>query len=135
LLDLAQLAPEAQADLGVEGGERLVEEEDLGLTGEGARQGHALLLAARELVGVAGLQAGQACQRHHLGDPLAQAPLRPARHAQAEGDVLPHRHGGEEGVRLEDDAHTPAPRGHAVDHVFVEEDLAGVGNLEAGDHP
>jgi hypothetical protein len=40
LLDLAQLRAQAQADLGVEGGQRLVEEQDLGLASEGAGQGH-----------------------------------------------------------------------------------------------
>ena len=41
--------PELLADLGVEGPERLVEEEDPGLDGQRPGQGHPLALAAGEL--------------------------------------------------------------------------------------
>ena len=44
---------EGDPDLGVEGRERLVEEQDLGLEGEGPGERDALLLAARQLVRVA----------------------------------------------------------------------------------
>src|SRR5205823_8831881 len=43
------------------------------------------------------------------------------------------RHGREERVRLEDDAHGAAARRHVVDDTIVEADLARVGPLEAGD--
>jgi hypothetical protein len=45
------------ADLGVDGAERFVEEEDAGLGGEGAGDGHALPLSAGQLVGKAPLES------------------------------------------------------------------------------
>ncbi|GAB3843790.1 hypothetical protein GCM10027610_057110 [Dactylosporangium cerinum] len=61
------------ADQRVERGERLVEEEDLRIDGEGAGQADALLHAAGELVGVQLLAARQPDQVDHLlcaGPPL-----------------------------------------------------------------
>ena len=68
LLDGADLVAERDADLGVERGERLVEEEELRPGGEGAGEGDALLLAAGELEGVAGAEVGEADDAEHLGD-------------------------------------------------------------------
>ncbi len=51
-LDAADLVAQLGAHLGVEGRERLVEQQHLGLDRQGAGQRHALLLAAGELVGV-----------------------------------------------------------------------------------
>ena len=65
---------------GIEGGEGLVEEDDLGIGGQGAGQGDALLLPAGELVGVAAGQAGQADQFQQLVHPACRgAPRGPAR--------------------------------------------------------
>jgi hypothetical protein len=53
-LDRPDLVPEGDSDLRVQGGQRLVEEEDLGLEGERPGKRDPLVLAARELVRVAG---------------------------------------------------------------------------------
>lgn len=53
LLDLADLLPQRDADLCIERGERLVEEQHLRLDGEGAGKRHALLLSAGQLIGEA----------------------------------------------------------------------------------
>ena len=45
--DGVHIGPHGGPEVGVEGGERLVEQDDLGLDGEGAGEGHPLLLAAR----------------------------------------------------------------------------------------
>ena len=51
LLDLANLHAQVLTDLGVQGGERLVQKQHLGLHHQGAGQGYALLLTARKLAG------------------------------------------------------------------------------------
>jgi hypothetical protein len=53
LLELADLRAHLDTDLGVEIGQRLVEEEDIGIEHEGPGEGHALLLTTRELPGIA----------------------------------------------------------------------------------
>ena len=68
LLDGADLLAQRHADLGVERRERLVEEQELGLRGERARQRHALLLAAGELEGIAAAVLRQLDEPQHLGD-------------------------------------------------------------------
>ena len=61
-LDPLQLHLELAAELEVEGPERLVEEQDRGIVDQGPRERHALLLAARELVGLARAEVAQADQ-------------------------------------------------------------------------
>ena len=58
----------ALAQLGVEVGERLVEQENFRLDHEAARKRDALLLAAGELVGIALLEPGEVDQRERLRD-------------------------------------------------------------------
>ena len=65
---------------------------------------------------------------------VARAP-RPRPHAQAEGDVLEHRHVPEERVVLEDEADRPVPRVRAGRILALEDDRTGVGRLEPGDDP
>ena len=102
LLQLADLVADAAAELGVEVRERLVEEQHLRLEDQGARDRDALLLAAGELGGEAGLEAGQADERQAVGGAgRGLAPVE-AGEAQAVGDVLDHRHVREERVGLED---------------------------------
>ena len=134
-----QPAPQLLAHLGVERAERLVEQQHLRLDRERPREGDALALAARQLRGVA---VGQPVEldelqelRHARADlVLGEAP-RARPHAQAEGDVLEHRHVAEERVVLEHEA--DAALSH-VAHGRVlarEQHLAAVGPLEPGDDP
>src|SRR5207244_5663179 len=69
-LDAADGVAQLDADLGVEGAKGLVEQQHLRVTGEGTGERHPLLLAARELAGLATAVAGEADE---LG------PLLPAR--------------------------------------------------------
>ena len=73
-LQLLELGAHALAQLGVEIGQRLVEQQDRRLDHQRARERDALLLAARELVGVAALEAGEIDQRERLLDLLSRLP-------------------------------------------------------------
>ena len=96
------LGPHLAPQLGIEVGQRLVEEEHLRIAHDGAAHGYTLALAARKVAGVA-LQIGRQIEylgglRHLLGDLLLGA----LRDPQAEAHVLCHRHVRVEGVGLED---------------------------------
>ena len=101
-LQLLELDPRLEPELGVEIGERLVEEEQPRLAHDGAREGAALLLAAGQLAGLAVEQM--------LDLDLARRPPGPRgaisarlslRHLERKGDVLEHRHVRVERVALE----------------------------------
>ena len=97
-----ELEAHALAQLGVEIGQRLVEQQELRLHHERARQRQALLLAAGEL---GRLALGQMVERdrgehaHHLVADLAA--WRSPAHLQREGDVLEHVHVRPDRVGLE----------------------------------
>ena len=69
--DAGDLGAERVAQPGVERGERLVEQHDLGIGGQRAGERHALALAAGELVRVAVRPRAQADEVEALGHPLA----------------------------------------------------------------
>jgi hypothetical protein len=130
-----ELAAEAVAEGVVEGAEWFVQEEDIGLTGEGAGEGDALLLAATEGRRTAVFEAFQVKEGEELGD--AAAPV--AAPGQAEGDVAGDVEVVEESELLDDVADV-AGLGRDVDAGIgvedgagVEDDAAGVGAEEAGD--
>ena len=70
-LDRADLVAQRDADLGVERGQGLVEQQHLRLDGERPRERDPLLLAARQLVRVAVAAVGQVDQLQQLADALA----------------------------------------------------------------
>ena len=84
----------------VEGRERLVEEQDRGVDGEGASERDALALASRELAREPLLEPAQPETPEDVGG--AGPPLRARPVPQPEGDVLEHAEVGEERVALED---------------------------------
>ena len=93
----------------VSGARGLVKEEDLGVEGEGARDAHALLLAAGELAGHLVLAAG----KPHLGNEFARLALglrtiALLHAARGIGDVLQDRAVREEVVVLEHEAKAAA---------------------------
>jgi len=133
----AQPAAQLLADLGVERAEGLVEQQHLGLDGQGAGQRDALALAARELVRVAlgqRLELDQAQQvQHAAADLRIGRPHRLGAHAQAEGDVLEDRQVAEQRVVLEDEAHAAVAHVGVGGVLAVEVHAAAVGHLEPGD--
>ncbi len=104
LLDRANLLAQRDTHLGVERRERLVKEQELRLRRERTRQGDALLLAARQLIGIARPKLRQPDQRQHLSDALIGLGLRHAGDLQSKADVLRHSQVGEERIGLEDHA-------------------------------
>ena len=83
--------------------EGLVEQQDRGARRQGARQGHALLLAAGEHVGVLAAAPLQTHRAQHAGhDVAATARALPA---QSEGDVVGHGHMRKERELLKHEAH------------------------------
>ena len=100
----AQPVPQVGAHLGVEGAERLVEQQHLRVDGERAGERHPLPLAAGELGRVAVLEAVQADDLEQLVDLARDLGLGALADRQAEGDVVAHRHVLERGVVLEDEA-------------------------------
>ncbi len=117
-------AADRGAERGVEGGEGLVEEDDLGLRGEGAGQGDALLLAAGELMGVAAGQAGQADQFEQLVHPAAAAlgAGQGERHIAPDAEMREQRtllgHIADPSLLAGDE-----PLGRVVDHLVTQADL------------
>ena len=140
-LQRLQPHPGPVAQLGVEVGERLVEQQQARRRRQRPGQRDALLLAARQLVRVALGQVAELDELQHLAHPLllgrALDPPQPERVADVLGDghVRPDR------VRLEHDAALPLLRRHerlgrAVEHDAVaDRDAAGVGAVQAGDRP
>ena len=120
------------AQLLVERAERLVEQQDGGAGDEGSRQRHALLLAARELAGIARAVARKLDEGEGLGHPPGDLRLVHALHAQAEADVLDDGAVREEGVVLEHHPDAPPVRGHPGDAAAVDRHVAGVRRHEAG---
>ena len=103
-LDGAQLVAHLLAELLVERGERLVEQQHARPVHERAGQGHALLHASRQLGRPLAARAVQPHEIERLADPALDLRRGDAPLAQAEGHVLPDREVREEGVGLEDHA-------------------------------
>ena len=85
-----------------------------------ARDGHALLLPAREL---SRKLLGVRSQLHEVKRGVDLAPdffLRHAPHRQAEADILPNAHVREEGIVLEHHAEAALLRPERVDALVVE---------------
>ena len=98
-LDPADLVAQLHAHLGVEGRERLVEEEDRRLDRQRPGEGHPLLLAAGELVGVAVGVLAEPDQVEHVAGPLAAGGAVATAQLEAEGDVVDARSGAGRGCR------------------------------------
>ncbi len=105
LLQAHQLVLHLGADQRVEGGERLVHEQDRRLGRQRPGEPDALLHAARELVRVAVGHGLQAHRFQRLQGPLALLRTAAPGYLQPEGGVLGHRPVGEQGEGLEDHAH------------------------------
>ena len=136
---LTQGAAQVHLGRGVDRRQGLVEEQEAGLGDERPGQGHALLLAAADRAGTAGRVVLQAEALQPL---VGAAPCRHPRHparAQPERDVVEHREVGEEGVVLEDDAHSPRLRldpgvgGGVLEHLAVEHDVPVATVLQPGE--
>ena len=134
VVDGVELDEHVLAQLEVERGERLVEEQHLRAVDEGARDGDALLLPAGELVGVL---PGVLAHLDHLQyrvDLLLDLGLGALREPERERDVVPDRHRREQRVVLEDGVHAALVRGEVRYVLALQVDAPGVGALEAAEH-
>ena len=135
VVELLQLGAHGHAQLGVQVGERLVEEEDLRLAHDGAADGHALALTAGQGAGLALQELLDAQEHRRLLDALLDLRLGELAQLQTERHVVVDGHVRIEGVVLEDHGDVPVFGRDVVDHPVA--DLDGpLGNLfQAGDHP
>ena len=93
----------------------------------GARQAHALLLAARKLVRQARAHDRQGARgRAHGRRARAISSRGRRRFLKTEGDVVAHRHVRKDGVVLEHQADIAAIGGHVVDALAGDQHLAAV---------
>ena len=129
--EIEQLGAHLRARVGVEGGERLVEEQHGRVARHGPGQAHALALAARQAPRPRVGQVGDAEPLQQLVGPRATG----------EGHVLAHGHVREQRVLLEHVPHPARLRGQVDAPLGVEErlvaerDPAGAGPHRAGDRP
>ena len=133
-LQLADFEPHLLAQLGVEVGQRLVEQQNVRPRDDRPGERDALLLPAGELPGTARFEAAQA---HHLQRFLDARRLlgrRQVAHLEAEGDVLRDAHVREQRVGLEHHRGVALVRRHVGHAPVVEPDLAAVGRDEARHH-
>jgi hypothetical protein len=134
LLQFADFLADAAAQLGVEIGERLVEEQHLRLQHQRTGDRDALLLAARELGRVAVLEALEADQRQLLQRHLLRLLLAEALHRRAIGGVVEHAHMREQRVGLEHHRDVAIGGRELGDVLAADQDLALAGDLEPGNH-
>ena len=118
------------AQLQVQRRQGFVEKQHLRLGGECPGQGHALLLAARQLAGLARGHRVQFHQRQHAGGAGRDLGLGAALHFQPETHVLGHRQMREQGIALEHRVDGPTVRRQVGDVLPVEQDLPAGGCLE-----
>ena len=124
LVQPRQLDPGARAQRGVEIGERLVEQEGARLLHDGAADGDALALAAREL---ARTPLQQRVHLQHLRGrlhALRDLVLRQSDIDEAEGEIVPHGHVRIERVVLEHHRDAALAGRRLVDTAALDVDLA-----------
>ena len=134
-LQLADLVAHLHAQLGVEVGERLVEEEGLGLAHDGPAHGDPLALAAGELAGLAVEQLREPENARRIGHALLDHGLGRAQVLEPIGHVLPHGHVRVERVVLEDHGDVALGGLQVVDPPLADMDVAGGRRLQPGDDP
>lgn len=116
---------------GIQGGEGLVQQQEIGLQGQCPGQAQALALASRQGVDAASSQAGQP----HSGQPvlggLAAQRARLAAQSQTEGEIVCGIEPWQQGMILKDHR-APTVGGGAG--IAVNPDIATVRRLQSGQH-
>ena len=136
LLQVLHLDLHLLAQLQVEGGHGLVEEQHVGLQHDRAGEGHALLLAARDLVDPPLAETGEADHLERSRHPLARSRPRAWPRISRPKATLPcDRPVRKERVVLEDGVDRPLV-GRASRHVPArDEEAPFVGRFEPGEQP
>jgi hypothetical protein len=133
-MELLELGPHLDAELGVEVRQRLVEQEHLRVPDQRPAHGDALALAAGELARPAieeRVELEERCDPSHLD--VADRP-RHAADLHAEAHVVVNVHRRVERVGLEHHGDVTILGGEVVHDASVDEDVARRHRFEAGDH-
>ena len=133
-LQLPDLVPGFFPQLGVQVGQRLVEQQQVGFDDHGPGEGHPLLLTTGQLRHGTLFQTGQSHQVERSRDAVRSLGRRHLPGAQAEGHVLEDGHVGEKGVVLKHHPGVPPVGGHVGDVLVVKEHGTGSGKDKPGDH-
>ena len=133
-MELYQLGPGLLPELGVQVGQGFIQEKVGGLLYQGPAQGHPLLLAPGQLLGVTLGQALQVQQLDNLLGAVSDFFFRQLLQVQAKGDVVPHGHVGEQGVALEHHGNIPLAGGHVVDPLVAHIKVTAGNGFQTGNH-
>ena len=128
-MELGDFGPHLDAELGVEVGERLVEEKDLRVRGRWpGRRPPAAAGRRRAAFGLRSSSSSMPRMSAASRTRLSISCLGVLAELEAEGHVLVHRHVGVEGVVLEDHGDVAVFRRDVVDDPVADEDRPGVGS-------
>ena len=133
-MQLGDLGTHLDAQLRVEVGQRLVEEEDLRVADDGAAEGDALTLAAGQSLRLAVEQLLDAQDLGRLADQLVDLVLGLLAQLEAERHVVIHGHVRIQRVVLEHHRDVAVLRRDVVDQAVANVELALRDLLKAGDH-
>ena len=134
-MQLGDLGSHLGTQLGVQVGEGLVQEEDLGVTDDGTAQGNTLPLAAGQSLGLAVQQVGDVQDAGSLFHAALDLILGGLAQLQAEGHVVVHSHVGVQGVVLEHHGDIAVLGGDIIGEGVADVQLALADLFQAGDHP
>ena len=137
-MQLTQPAAQLFTHLRIQRAERFIQQQNLRLYRQGARQRHALFLTTGQLRRIA---IRQVSQLHHLQqfghfgfNRRGVGSFAARQHGQAKGDVIEHRHMAEQRIVLEDEAHFTVAGVHPADVGTVEADMTAGLMLQTGDN-
>src|SRR5262249_53234520 len=134
LLDVEQLELRVLAQLLVERGQRLIEQQQFRPLDQRTRQRYALALAARQLVRLAREERAHFDDLEDLADLAPDLVAAQSLLLEPERDVLLHVHVREQRVRLKHHVHGPLVRRNGAHVDAIDVDAADAWALEAGQH-
>ena len=134
-LDAVDFLTQVLPQLGVQGAQGFIEQEQMRPGGQGSGQCHPLLLPPGQPGHLPLPIPLQGHQPEQLLDPFLRIFGAPALHARAETDIVPHIEMGEQGVVLENDTDASPVGGESVDPATVHVQGARIRINEAGNQP
>jgi hypothetical protein len=134
LMHSLHLGAHLYAQLGIEVGQRLIEQEYFGVSHDGAPHRHALPLSTGQLLGLALQQFGDVENVGGVFNPRFDRVLRHPFKAQSKRHVLEYGHVRIQGIVLKHHRDVPILWWHVVDQFSADQDIATGDLLESGDH-
>ena len=135
MVELDQLAAHRHAQLGVQIGKRLVEQEDRRVPHDRAPQRDPLLLPARQRLWLARQLLRDAEDRRHVANAAVNLVAGDLLELEGEAHVVGDRHVRVEGVGLEHHGHVTVLGVDGGDIAIADEDAARGDRFQPGDHP